>query len=114
MPERLLQSVDLEVENTTDEIATAILTLTVGRLVMIGHLSFEGETLFCRGAHIHGEGVPPNGLGPGSLKRIATEVMEEFDVDRIVVEGGRRTTGARPGTLPRPLRFARATATGAG
>jgi hypothetical protein len=46
-------------------------------------------------------------LTMSDMRRVADLVMRELDYDSIIVEGAVRTTGARPGRRPRPLRFGR-------
>jgi hypothetical protein len=59
--------------------------------------SIEGSTLFLRGTHIEGKGTLKEAI------EVARDLGGRAKVDRVVVEPGRRTTGARPGHLPRPI-----------
>ncbi|QJD16436.1 hypothetical protein [Paracoccus sanguinis] len=57
-------------------------------------------------------GVHVVAVGSGQLTRtwmvrVAATVMEVLDYDAIIVQGASRTTGASPGHIPKPLRFAR-------
>lgn len=58
-------------------------------------VQFEGRTVTLSGLHLDGSG--PNTLGPRSLRRAMTWLMHAFDVDRIIVDGGDRMTGAAAG-----------------
>lgn len=55
--------------------------------------------------HIDGPG--PRALGLARLRAIVLKVMEHFDVEVLEIQGFRRTTGAVPGHVPRPLVFRR-------
>lgn len=47
----------------------------------------------------------PGALGRHSLNAVARKLLEEADAGALVVEGGVRTTGARPGRAPKRFRF---------
>jgi len=68
-----------------------------GEARFAGELVEQGETLVVRGAHIEGAGTL------AELKSVAREFGREHGFKRVVIEGGRRTTGARPGHIPRPI-----------
>lgn len=57
----------------------------------------EGETLILRGAHIEGQATLKEAL------EAAKQFGRENGAKRIIIEGGRRTTGANPGHIPRPI-----------
>jgi len=63
----------------------------------VAELVQEGSDLIMRGAHIEGDATLKEALG------IAWRLGEEMGVDRVIIEGGKRTTGARAGHVPRPL-----------
>jgi hypothetical protein len=90
-----------------DGLVTLRIGTSTGVLIIMGEPSTQGRVMIARGVHMHGEGVGPNGLGFGTLRTIADAFLRELDLDEIVVEGAVRTTGANPGTRPRPVRFAR-------
>jgi hypothetical protein len=53
-------------------------------------------------------GDQPIGLvGEGVGLSYLYEGLEWMDLDAVIVKGATRTSGARRGNLPRPLRFAR-------
>jgi hypothetical protein len=58
-------------------------------------------------AQTHIDGPGANQIGLAGLRALARIAMEELDVDEIVIEGAKRTTGAAPGRVPSPLRFRR-------
>jgi hypothetical protein len=68
-----------------------------GEARFVGELVREGDDLILRGAHIEGD---------ATLREIfaaAREFGREQGAKRVIVQGGRRTTGASPGHTPRPL-----------
>jgi hypothetical protein len=88
-------------------VAIAIET-PAGELRVMAVVEETARIMTLRGLHMHGEQVgTKNGVGPANLKLLARIVMEGLDLDGLVVEGARRTTGAGPGRIPRRIRFAR-------
>jgi hypothetical protein len=82
--------------------------LPEGGLLMMAEVTLEERCIRARGLHLEGVGITANSLGFAALRRIARAALERMDCDELIVEGGRRTTGAGPGRLPAPLRFKRA------
>ena len=65
----------------------------------------DAGVLHLSGVHIVASGTAP--LSRAWMARVADTVMEVMGYDAIFVQGAARTTGASPGHLPKPLRFAR-------
>ena len=63
--------------------------------VFMSNVSKVGRVAELRRLHVDGAG--PNTLGPGRLQRAMRWLMDQLDVDEILVEGGRRVTGAARG-----------------
>lgn len=61
----------------------------------------QGDDLLLRGAHIEGAGA--GSVGIRTLMEIGRVFGRQQGVKRVIVEGARRTTGARPGRTPRPI-----------
>jgi len=62
----------------------------------------EGDTLIVRGAHIEGDATMDE------LYKVAEQYGREQGVSKVIIEGGKRTTGARAintgvGRAPRPI-----------
>ena len=106
------------------EIAFSITQDSEGDVVIVevrlpgGHIEVMAEVTFddaarvitARGLHVQGGqggAIGPNDLGPRRLIGIARAALERMDYDAIIIEGGVRTTGARPGRRPRPIRIER-------
>lgn len=77
----------------------------VGTIEVAADLELVGGTLWVRNAHV--QGLRPGALGRAGLNALARKFLEEAGADRPVVEGGPRTTGARPDRRPIPFRFPR-------
>lgn len=65
-----------------------------GEARFIGELSRNGDDLFLRGAHIEGDATVREIIEAGRA------FGREVGAKRVIVQGGRRTTGARPGHVP--------------
>jgi RHS repeat-associated protein len=57
----------------------------------------DGETLILRGTHVEGSATLKEGL------EAARQLGRQEGASNVIVEGGRRTTGANPGHTPRPI-----------
>jgi hypothetical protein len=76
-----------------------------GSMTFITDVRLDGNTLVLYDFHVTGPG--PGSLGIGFLRRLADQVIAEYGVDAIEIHGFTRTTGASPGRVPLPIRFAR-------
>jgi hypothetical protein len=99
--------IELEDELTDGPVVTARITTPLGALLVMAEVELQGRELRLDRLHMHGETLRPNQFGPHRLRQIANALIEWMDLDGIVVEGATRTSGARRGNFPRPLRFAR-------
>jgi hypothetical protein len=75
------------------------------RLSVVAGIRLEAVGIVLYNLHIDGPGA--GGLGVAGLRQIVDQVMELYDVEVLEIHGFRRTTGAKPGRIPGPLRFAR-------
>lgn len=75
----------------------------VGRIDVIATLEVRGEELWLSDAHIHG--LERGKLGRDGLNALAQAIKESAGAESIVIEGGARTTGARPGHTPKRFRY---------
>ncbi|WP_422050893.1 hypothetical protein [Shimia sp.] len=93
------------------DIIKAEIKLSKSSLMMIGEIELVGQEIIAKSVSTHGEGgLWTNRIGSIGLRRIIQGVLalEEFrDVEAIVIEGSKRTTGANPGRTPKPVRFER-------
>ncbi len=105
---------DLIHDDSDGSVVVVEVTVPGGRLMIMAEVEVSGGTLFARGFHMHAEGLAANEIGLANLRLIASVILERLDVDTLHIEGSTRTTGARPGRRPQPLRFARKPCPGAG
>ena len=97
--------VSFEIVDVEGSIAIVEITTPLGKVSICGQLVLAGRLLIASGVHVGGLSI--GGLGRRGMNVIARKVMEVVDVDTIIVFGEARTTGARPGHRPRPIRFNR-------
>lgn len=77
----------------------------LGDFELIANIRYSDDVLYLEEMHLGGPG--PNTIGPAAFRRAIREfgrqVMELADVATLVIEGGIRTSGARPGHRPRRI-----------
>ena len=66
-------------------------------------IEFAGDLLILHSFHIHGPGK--HRFGIPRLRGLAYWLKEQLGVQHLRIEGAARTSGARPGRIPRPLVF---------
>lgn len=64
---------------------------------VIAEMVMEGKTLILRGTHIEGHGTLKEAM------EAAVKYAKELGASKVIIEPGKRTTGARPGHIPRPM-----------
>jgi hypothetical protein len=91
------------VEVEFDNPATVYVRFTDGRdeVEIVADVELDRRCAVLRGLHILGAG--PNTMGPGALRGLMRWAKEQLDVDELRIEGATRTSGARPGRVPRPF-----------
>jgi hypothetical protein len=94
-------------DDTDHPIVTLHIETPAGRLYAMAVVERLGRCIALLGLHVHGDRTAVNQVGSGNLRRVARAFMEVFDVETLLVTGGIRTTGARPGKGSRRLRFTR-------
>jgi hypothetical protein len=72
-----------------------------GRIDLITNLRWDADSLVLHKLHIAGMGAGTAGLR--ELKNLARQFGRDQRARRIVIEGAKRTTGANPGHIPRPI-----------
>lgn len=93
----------IRIVETDGEIVELVATTENGEIRVITAMSKEGDALVLRGLHIDGPGA--GAVGRLGLRALATELAKQQGASRVIVHGGRRTTGANPGHIPRPITF---------
>jgi hypothetical protein len=97
---------DFDYDATDHPVVTIRMSTPVGVVELVAEVAEDGRSLQLRRMHVQ-SAVAPNAIGLANWRLIANVVMELMGYDEIIVEGAVRTTGARPGRRPQPIRFAR-------
>jgi hypothetical protein len=95
--------VTVEIDQVDRDLMIVVITTPVGKLQLIGEITQIGRILHVRKAHA--DGLYPGALSRTGLNAIGRKLLVEADVDKIIIEGGTRTTGKNPGRPPKPFRF---------
>lgn len=74
-----------------------------GDITAIARMHKEGDQLILSGLHVDGPG--PGGSSIEELMNIGRTLGRQEGAKEVVVYGARRTTGANPGRVPRPVRI---------
>ena len=101
-----IQFDDIDYDATDHPVVTVRITTPVGVVELMAEVAELGGSLQLRRLHVQ-SAIEPNAIGLANWRLIANVVMERMDYDEIIVEGAVRTTGARSGRRPQPIRFAR-------
>jgi hypothetical protein len=72
-----------------------------GKIEVITNSRWDGNSLVLYRLHIDGMGAGTAGLK--ELKNLVRQFGKEQGARRVIIEGARRTTGANPGHIPRPI-----------
>ncbi len=76
----------------------ALVQTAAGYCTVLATLARAGKTLTLQQVHVEGRGMTRS-----VIKQAATELGLKEHVARVVVQGGVRTSGAKPGSIPRPI-----------
>jgi hypothetical protein len=95
----------LDAEGGAPPVVMIDIRVPVGSLLLLGTVRIEGETLHIDGAHI--DGLHPGACGRSGLNAIGRKLLEVAGVKRLIIQGGARTTGAKPGQAPARIVFPR-------
>ena len=72
-----------------------------GTVEVITNVRFDEQTAYLDELHVDGPGA--GSMGVRDLRVLARELARQLQVRRVVIQGGVRTTGARPGRVPRQV-----------
>jgi RHS repeat-associated protein len=78
-------------------------TSAKGEIRVLTEMTREGDALVLKGLHMEGPGAGSMGLR--ELREFARQLGKEQGVNRVIVQGAERTTGANPGRVPRSIEF---------
>ena len=91
----------VRIVETDGDVAEFLAETPAGEISVITAIHREGDDLILRGLHIDGPGADTAGLG--TLRELARILGRQWGVRRVMIFGGVRTTGAKPGHTPRPI-----------
>jgi hypothetical protein len=74
-----------------------------GIIEVICDMEWDGQTLVLRSLHADGSG--PRSLGISAIREFAREFARQQHARAIKIHGGMRTSGAKPGKIPRPIKI---------
>jgi hypothetical protein len=96
----------IEIVELEGDILNVNITISGRQLLLIGEIAkFDDQLLELIGVHV--QGLRPGELGRAGLNAIGRQLMVEARVGQIIIYGGRRSTGRKFGTIPRPIVFPR-------
>ena len=93
---------------TIDDDGSGAIEITVdtegGEITIIGNpvIDEDGERLTLDGTHIDGPGK--DSIGISGVRDIGRRLGKRYGVNEVVVQGGKRNTGAKPGKVPIPIK----------
>jgi hypothetical protein len=97
--------IDIVIDEADLPTVLASITTPIGVVELIANVRVVGDTLYLERTHIGG--LNPNALGVAGLNAIGRKMLEAADVTKLVIQGGARTSGRRPGRIPRTIHFPR-------
>jgi hypothetical protein len=86
-------------------VATLVIDLPGATIIVMGELEDRDGGLVVDRVHISTSPVGARVLTRRVMAVIAARILEDTGYDWIIVRGAARTTGARPGHIPREFRF---------
>jgi hypothetical protein len=97
--------ITIEIEDCEHPVILVKIVTPAGTVDLVGEVAIDGRIMKIDGAHVGG--LSPGKLGRAGLNAVGRKLLEVADVDEILIQGGARSTGRRPGTVPRIIRFPR-------
>jgi hypothetical protein len=96
------EEISVAIEDIDDNEIIAVIETPAGTVKLMGTVTVVDRELKIDGAHV--QGLWPGALGIAGLRAIGQKLMEEVDADKILAQGGIRTTGCHKGKRPSPIR----------
>jgi filamentous hemagglutinin len=93
--------VNVTIVERDGDVAEIVIEGARAQISVITELRLEGDSLVLSGTHVHGPGAGYS--SPAELREAARALARQFGASRVIIHGGRRTTGASPGHVPRPI-----------
>jgi hypothetical protein len=99
---------EIDEELSAGDLLALVVTTPSGETLQLwAEVSLVGRAAVLRQFAIYGMRAAPREVGLTVLRSMARAAMEVFDVDCIRIEEARRTSGANPGRIVRPIEFRR-------
>src|SRR5688500_16098898 len=83
-----------------DGIVTVRIATPAGTVDVMGEVG-RSDTECVMLVKVHIQGLTRNESGAGNLKMLGELAREHLDVDELIMQGGRRTSGANPNRYPK-------------
>ena len=96
---------ELKWDDSEGDVLIASIWIPEGLIEVMARVELCGKSIILKEFHI--QGLKANRLGAARLKAIGRHVLETLDYDQLIIEGGRRTTGASKGRRPKQIRIKR-------
>src|SRR5205807_2365368 len=74
-----------------------------GEIRVLTEMTKQGDTLVLKGLHMEGPGG--GSMGVRELFQFARQLGREQGAAKVIIEGAERTTGVKPGSIPRTVRI---------
>lgn len=91
----------IRIVETDGDVVELVAATSQGDLTAITGISMDGDSLVLSGLRVSGPGA--GSLGIRELRTLMAELGRMYGARRVTILGGRRTTGANPGHVPRPI-----------
>lgn len=92
-------------DGSEGEVATVVIDVPGATIMLMGELKYVDNGLVVERAHVSISPPHARVLTRKTMGVIADRILEDTGYDYFVIRGAARTTGARPGHIPRDLRF---------
>jgi hypothetical protein len=92
-----------EIDTHDPPVALVRVSTPAGDIRLLAIILLEEKTLHMKEAHV--EGLYSGACGRAGLNAIGRKLLEVANVERIIIQGGVRTTGRNAGRRPKIFRF---------
>jgi hypothetical protein len=86
-----------------NETINAIVVVPNMSVEIIANVTREGDTIRLEGLHV--ELLTGGPLSRRQITLLCGEMCRHYRVERLIVQGARRTTGKSAGTIPKPIHY---------
>ena len=93
--------VSIRIVEQDDDVYEILMTGAESEITAITEMIKQGDSLVLRNLHVHGPGAWSSSVR--ELREAARQLGRKFGASTVIIYGARRTTGANPGRIPRPI-----------